>query len=88
MRFGVETILAERETGKMSTKTKEQKRARAIQKQTGWSYSECLRLANEHITEEGLEILITLRKSAKGANELDKKLRRVMGPPPPGTRFG
>jgi hypothetical protein len=45
----------------MSSKSKDQKRARAIQKDTGWSYMECLRLAREGITEEALAILKKMR---------------------------
>jgi hypothetical protein len=45
----------------MSTKDRFQKRARRIQKYTTWSYSECLRLSREEITEEALAILMTLR---------------------------
>lgn len=44
-------------------KTREQKRARQIQRDTGWSYSECLRLAKEHISDEALEVLKNMRKT-------------------------
>ena len=49
----------------MSTKNRFQKRARLIQKETGWSYSECLRLSREEITVEALDILKKLRSSIK-----------------------
>lgn len=43
------------------SKTREQKRARRIQADTGWSYSECLRLVRDNITDEGLEVLKQVR---------------------------
>ncbi len=46
----------------MSTKDRFQKRARRIQKETNWSYSECLRLSRSSISEEALEVLKKLRK--------------------------
>lgn len=45
----------------MSSKDRFQKRARRIQKETGWSYSECLRLARENISEEALAVLKQMR---------------------------
>lgn len=45
----------------MSTKSKVQKRARAIQNDTGWSYSECLRLAREGISDLALDVLKSMR---------------------------
>jgi hypothetical protein len=50
----------------MSSKDRFQKRARAIQKDTGWSYSECLRLSRESITEEALAVLKQMRTRTKG----------------------
>lgn len=44
-------------------KTREQKRARGIQQDTGWSYSECLRLTREGITDDALNVLKKLRAS-------------------------
>jgi hypothetical protein len=52
--------------GPMSSKDRFQKRARAIQKDTGWSYSECLRLSRESITEEALAVLKQMRTRTKG----------------------
>lgn len=49
----------------MSTKDRFQKRARRIQKETGWSYSECLRLAREDITDEALTVLIAMRATQR-----------------------
>lgn len=49
----------------MSRKNKDQQRARQIQKDTGWSYSECLRLAREGITDAGLDALKKVRASVK-----------------------
>lgn len=46
----------------MSSKDRFQKRARVMQKVTGWSYSECLRLSREDISEEALELLIRIRE--------------------------
>lgn len=46
----------------MSSKDRFQRRARKIQKDTGWSYSECLRLARDEISEPALQTLIDLRK--------------------------
>lgn len=45
----------------MASKDRFQKRARKIQKETGWSYSECLRLSREEITEEALVVLKSMR---------------------------
>jgi hypothetical protein len=44
----------------MSSKTPEQKKARALQDRTDWSYSECLRLVREKTPEE-IEALIKVR---------------------------
>lgn len=52
----------------MASKDRFQKRARVIQKDTGWSYSECLRLAREGITSEGLETLRQIRSGPKTIN--------------------
>lgn len=49
----------------MSSKDRFQKRARAIQKDTGWSYSECLRLARENITNEALSVLKQMRATQR-----------------------
>lgn len=51
----------------MSSKDKYQKRARSIQRETGWSYSECLRLAKSEISEPALRVLIEMRAGKKGA---------------------
>ena len=53
----------------MSSKDRFQKRARVMQKVTGWSYSECLRLSRENISEEALEILIRVREGNVHAKE-------------------
>lgn len=42
------------------SKTPEQRRARALQGRTGWSYSECLRCVRT-MTDEQIEKLITER---------------------------
>lgn len=47
----------------MSSKDKYQKRARRMQKDTGWSYSECLRLARSEISEPAFEVLVKMRAS-------------------------
>lgn len=60
----------------MSSKDRFQKRARTMQKVTGWSYSECLRLSREEISEEALEILIRVREGnvhAKQAAQVQSK---------------
>lgn len=44
----------------MSSKTPEQKRARALQEQTKWSYSECLRLVRTK-TEDEIDLVIEER---------------------------
>ena len=44
----------------MSSKTAVQKRARALQARTGWSYSECLRCVKT-MTPEAIEVLVDLR---------------------------
>lgn len=46
----------------MSSKDRYQKRARRIQKETDWSYSECLRLSRSEISEPALAVLIKMRK--------------------------
>lgn len=48
----------------MTTRTPEQKRARALQEQTGWTYSECLRRART-MTEEQIDDLIDERARAE-----------------------
>lgn len=48
----------------MSTKNKYQKRARALQEETGWSYMECLRQCQTK-TEDEIDVLIEQRKAAK-----------------------
>lgn len=50
----------------MSSKSKDQKRAREIQKDTGWTYSECLRLARGGISADALVLLVSVRKGQKG----------------------
>jgi hypothetical protein len=45
----------------MSKKTPEQKKTRALQERTGWSYSECLRCVRD-LTPEAIESLIKVRK--------------------------
>lgn len=59
----------------MSSKDRFQKRARRIQSDTGWSYSESLRLSREDITEEALAVLMTIRgvKSDAGTEALQLK---------------
>lgn len=47
----------------MSSKDRFQRRARCIQKQTGWSYMECLRLSQEEISDDALDLLIQMRQS-------------------------
>ena len=49
----------------MSSKTKEQKRAREIQTRTGWSYSECLRLALQGMNDEAINALIAMREGPR-----------------------
>jgi hypothetical protein len=44
----------------MTMKTPEKKRARALQEQTGWSYSECLRLVRTK-TEDEIDVVIEER---------------------------
>ncbi len=44
----------------MTTKSSEKKRARALQEDTGWSYSECLRLVREK-TEDEIDELVKQR---------------------------
>lgn len=44
----------------MSSKTAVQKKARALQVRTGWSYSECLRCV-KMMTPEAIEALIEVR---------------------------
>lgn len=46
----------------VSSRDRFQRRARRIQKETGWSYSECLRLSRAEISEPALEVLIKMRK--------------------------
>lgn len=46
----------------MSGKDRYQKRARAMQKGTGWSYSECLRLAKSEISDPAFAVLVAMRK--------------------------
>lgn len=48
----------------MTSRDGTQRRARQIQRETGWSYSECLRLSREDISPEALEVLKKLRASA------------------------
>ena len=45
----------------MSQKTSEQKRARALQDETGWSYCECLRCVRE-MTQEQIDQLRCVRE--------------------------
>lgn len=52
----------------MSKKTPEQKRARALQERTGWSYSECFRCGRE-LTPEAIESLIKVRKGMVPSKE-------------------
>ena len=49
-------------------KTSQQKRARRLQQQTGWSYSECLRCVRT-MTEDQIDNLIELR----ARRELEKR---------------
>jgi hypothetical protein len=53
----------------MSSKDRFQRRARHIQKETGWSYSECLRLSRSEITEEALEVLKKMRAQTSVADK-------------------
>lgn len=48
----------------MSRNRTEQKKARALQEDTGWTYSECLRLVREK-TEEEIDQLIEERKKGQ-----------------------
>ena len=66
----------------MSSRTKEQKRARAIQKDTGWAYMECLRLANAGITDHALA---ELRAERTRAIEKVARFGERYGKPPGDT---
>lgn len=50
----------------MSSKTREQKRARALQAETGWSYTECLRLV---LAKSEDEIDVVMEQRAAAAKE-------------------
>lgn len=50
----------------MTAKSSEKTRARALQQDTGWSYSECLRLVRTK-TEDQLDELIRERAAKRGA---------------------
>lgn len=50
----------------MTTKTGPKKKARALQKRTGWSYMECLRCVDS-MTDEAIEVLIKMRTDMKEA---------------------
>lgn len=46
----------------MTSKSRDQKRARALQERTGWSYTECLRIFRDQgLTDEAVEALIAIR---------------------------
>ena len=49
----------------MASKDRFQKRARAMQEKTGWSYGECLHLARSEISEEGFAALVKLRNGKR-----------------------
>jgi hypothetical protein len=49
----------------MTTKSPEKKRARALQEQTGWAYSDCLRCVRT-MTEEQIDVLIAERANKEG----------------------
>lgn len=53
----------------MSSKNSIKTRSRTIQASTGWSYSECLRLARDGISEEALAMLRSIRSATKGTDE-------------------
>lgn len=50
----------------MTAKNADKKRARALQEDTGWSYSECLRIVREK-TEDEIDELIRQRAEDLGA---------------------
>lgn len=55
----------------MSSKSRDQKRVRALQTKTGWSYSECLRLVRDQsLSDAAVDALIAIRATpspSKGA---------------------
>jgi hypothetical protein len=48
----------------MTMKSGDKKRARALQKRTGWSYSESLRCVTT-MSDEAIEALIRMRKGSR-----------------------
>lgn len=55
------------------SKTKEQKRARSLQKDTGWSYSECLRVVRSMTEDEINELVDERSKVPKTENAVEQR---------------